>query len=107
MKDIYEKLEVPEPSADLEERIIAAAAPTKKTHFFPKLAVAAACLLITLIILQPNSQQSELSESYLAEIAFFDDQYGFTDNIKFIEPEPQFEDIEFFDDQYGFADDIS
>lgn len=111
MTDIYDKLEIPEPSADLESRIISAANIEKKRSFFPRLAVVAACLLISVLVLQPEQNTELASSGYLTEVAFFEEHYGFVDDIEFSENIGQktspLEDIEFFDEQFGFADEIS
>ena len=81
MKKIYEKLEIPLASDDLEERIIAAAnAPTRK-HLIPRLAMVAACLLITLSVINPDEKSIVTNKNILADIQFFDDQYGFDKDI--------------------------
>lgn len=88
MTKIYDKLEIPEPSANLEDRIIAAATSSQRKFFFPKLAAIAACMVIVFVVLQPQpktpSQQTSslvTEENILSDIEFYDDQYGFAEEI--------------------------
>lgn len=85
MKDIYEKLEIPEPSINLEDKIIAAARPSAKQSWFPKLAVIAACLLVVLMVSEPNGVVEQTPENYssnyLDDVDFFDEQFGFYEDI--------------------------
>ena len=83
MTDIYQKLFIPEPSADLESRIIATAQTqtTKKNYFFQRIAVAAVCLFITVSVLKTDENSLVTKKNMLADIDFFSDQYGFTGDI--------------------------
>ncbi len=78
MKDVYEKLEIPEASAGLEAEIIRQAAAKQRTFHWPRLAVVAACALFSIAILQPTESTSI---SYLDDVDFFDEQYGFAEEI--------------------------
>lgn len=81
MKNIYEKLEIPEPSVDLEDKIIAQANGRNNKYLFPKIGIIAACLLIVFIVLNPAENQLVTQENILADIEFYDDQYGFYEEI--------------------------
>lgn len=107
MTNIYDKLEIPEPSANLDERIIAASQKSRKKYLFPRLAMVAACLLITLVVMQPNKGLDASNNDQLAGIDFYDEQYGFADEEIQLSYDEQLLDIEFFDEQFGFADEVS
>jgi len=84
MTDIYQKLAIPEPSADLENRIISAAHTkivTEGKYNFPRLAMVAACIMITLSVIKTDDSQLVTKKNMLADINFFSDQYGFTGDI--------------------------
>ena len=85
MKDIYAKLNIPEPSADLEDRIIAAANASTRKRFLPQLIATAACFLIIFAVFlnqTEENQEIQVSKSgILDDIEFFDDQYGFYEEI--------------------------
>jgi hypothetical protein len=81
MKNIYDKLEIPEPNTDLESRIIAAAVNNKRKYFFAQSAALAVCLVIAIMVLQAQPSSLVTEENILSDIDFYDDQYGFYKEI--------------------------
>ena len=81
MTNIYNKLEIPEPSANLESKIIASVNRGQKSYLFPRIGVIAVCLIISFMVLKPKTYNQIPQEEFLSDIQFFDDQYGFYEDI--------------------------
>ncbi|PIR34011.1 MAG: hypothetical protein COV36_01625 [Alphaproteobacteria bacterium CG11_big_fil_rev_8_21_14_0_20_44_7] len=99
MKEIFEKLKIPEPSADLEIRIIASAgiAPTAKSYL-PRFAVIAACMLVIFSVWTNNSQTPLPPEAIqqtanIAAINYEVDGYDILSDIEFFDEDEFVEDI--------------
>ena len=88
IKEKLQKLDIPEPSGDLESRIIAEAKLAENKSLFPRLAVIAACLLVIFAVFDSNQfDQTSPQDQFMVQ------GYDILMDVEFYDEDELFEDI--------------